>query len=179
MKIEGVTCIWMYVYAMNFWAVRNVKKWNFRLFRPSLRELGLFYPYFVCSTERTLFRVSMMKTKKLHSYSVPKTILFRKWGLKWDHWLINRCFLNFSIVIDYYKRTSLRACKKKNYDENFARDMYLSAMNFELPEMTKKLSFRLFTPNLPQVGLFQSYFVCKSSFRVISMIKFFILDQSR
>ena len=30
------------------------------------------------STESTLFRRSMMKTKKLHSDSVPKTNLFRK-----------------------------------------------------------------------------------------------------
>ena len=34
--------------AMNFWAARNGKKWNFGLFRPNLRELGLFQPWFVC-----------------------------------------------------------------------------------------------------------------------------------
>ena len=34
-------------------------------------------------------------------------------------------------------------------------------------------------PNLPQLGLFHPYFVCKSSFRVVSMIKIIILDQSK
>ena len=45
MKIEPVTCIWMFVCMMNFWAARNGKKWNFGLFRPNLREFGLFHPY--------------------------------------------------------------------------------------------------------------------------------------
>ena len=57
--------------------------------------------------------------------------------------------------------------------------MFVYAMNFELPEMAKKLSFGIFRPNLPQLGLFHSYFVCKSNFRVISMIKIVILDQSK
>ena len=43
----------------------------------------------------------------------------------------------------------------------------------------KKLSFRLLRPNLPQLGLFHPYFVCKYSFREISMIKMVILDQSK
>ena len=34
-------------------------------------------------------------------------------------------------------------------------------------------------PYWPQLGLFHPYFVCKSSFRVISMIKMVILDQSK
>ena len=41
----------------------------------------------------------------------------------------------------------------------------------------KKLSFGLFRPNLPQLGLFHPYFLCKCSFREISMIKV-ILDQN-
>ena len=57
--------------------------------------------------------------------------------------------------------------------------MFVYAMNFELPEMAKKWSFGFFRPNLPQLGLFHAYFVCKSSFRVISMIKIIILDQSK
>ena len=47
-------------------------------------------------------------------------------------------------------------------------------MNFELPEMSKKWSYGFFRPNLPQLWLFHQYFVCKSSFRVISMIKMVI-----
>ena len=31
-----------------FLTARNGKKLSFRLFRPNLRELGLFHPYFVC-----------------------------------------------------------------------------------------------------------------------------------
>ena len=57
--------------------------------------------------------------------------------------------------------------------------MFVYAMNFELPEMAKKLSFGLFRPNLPQLGLFHPYFVSKSCFRVISMIKMVILDQRK
>ena len=54
--------------------------------------------------------------------------------------------------------------------------MFVYAMNFELPEMAKKVKI---WPNLPQLGLFHPYFVCKSSSRVISMIKMVILDQSK
>ena len=57
--------------------------------------------------------------------------------------------------------------------------MFVYAMNFELPEMAKKCRFGLFRPNLPQLGLFHPYFVCKSSYRVISMIKMVIFDQSK
>ena len=57
--------------------------------------------------------------------------------------------------------------------------MFMFMMNFELPEMSKKWNFRFFRPNLPQLGLFHPYFVCKSSFRVISMTKMVILDQSK
>ena len=57
--------------------------------------------------------------------------------------------------------------------------MFVYAMNFELPEMAKKWSLGLFRPNLPPWGLFHQYFVCKSSFRVISMINIVILDQSK
>ena len=57
--------------------------------------------------------------------------------------------------------------------------MFVYAMNFELSEMAKKWSLGLFRPNLPQLGLFHPYFVCRSSFRVISMIKMVIYDQSK
>ena len=52
-------------------------------------------------------------------------------------------------------------------------------MNLELPEMAKKWSFGLFRPNLPKLGWFHPYFESKSSFRVISMIKMVVLDQSK
>ena len=54
--------------------------------------------------------------------------------------------------------------------------MFVYAMNFELPEMSKKWTLDFSGLNLPQLGLFDPYFVCKSSFRVISMIKIVILD---
>ena len=52
-------------------------------------------------------------------------------------------------------------------------------MNFKLPEKAKKLSLGFVIPNLPQLGLFHPYFVNKSSFRVIRMIKIVILDQRK
>ena len=57
--------------------------------------------------------------------------------------------------------------------------MFVYAMIFELPEMAQKWSFGFFRPNLPQLGLFHPYFVSKSSFRVISMIKMIILEESK
>ena len=57
--------------------------------------------------------------------------------------------------------------------------MFVYAINFELPEMSKKQTLDFSGPNLPQLGLFHPYFVCKSSFRVISMIKIVILNQSK
>ena len=57
--------------------------------------------------------------------------------------------------------------------------MFVYAMTFELSEMLKKWSFRLFSPNLHQLGLFHLYFISKTSLRVISMIKIVILDQSK
>ena len=57
--------------------------------------------------------------------------------------------------------------------------MFVYAMNFELPEMAKMGSLVFFRPNLTQLGLFHPYFVSKSGFRVISMIKRVILEQSK
>ena len=56
---------------------------------------------------------------------------------------------------------------------------FMFTINFKLPEMSKKWSFGFFRPNLPQLGLFYPYFVSKSCFRVISMIKIVIWDQSK
>ena len=56
---------------------------------------------------------------------------------------------------------------------------FMFTMNFELLEMSKKWSYGFFRPILPELGLFYPYFVCKSSFGVISMIKRVILDQSK
>ena len=57
--------------------------------------------------------------------------------------------------------------------------MFVYAMNFELPAMVKDEVSGLFRPTLPQLGLFHPDFVSKASFRVISMIKMVILDQSK
>ena len=89
-----------------------------------------------------------------------------------------------SIVIDSDRGHCYEHLKKKKsiYNENWMSDIYLIVyvyMNFELPEMSKKWSYGFFRPNLPQLGLFHSYYVCKSSFRVISMLKMVILDQSK
>ena len=57
MKIEHVTCIWMFVYALNFELPEMAKKWSFG--RPNLAQLGLFHPYFVSKT--SLRVISMIK----------------------------------------------------------------------------------------------------------------------
>ena len=52
-------------------------------------------------------------------------------------------------------------------------DEFLAARN------AKKLSLGLFRPNLCELGLFHPYFICKCSFREISMIKIVILEKSK
>ena len=57
--------------------------------------------------------------------------------------------------------------------------MFMYAMNFELPQMATKMKFLIFQGQHASVGLFHPYFICKSSFIIISMIKNVILDQSK
>ena len=73
MKIEPVTCIWMSVCAMNFWATRNCKKLSFGLFRPNLPQLGLFHPYFVCKCN---FREISMIKMVIWDQSKPISLIF-------------------------------------------------------------------------------------------------------
>ena len=88
MKIERVTCFWMFVYAINFWAARNGKKLYFRLFRPKLRELGLFHAYFVCKCSfREISMIKMVildqsKPISLYSKFVYCTFMIHKNGNK-------------------------------------------------------------------------------------------------
>ena len=56
--------------------------------------------------------------------------------------------------------------------------MFVYAINFKL-QNGKKCSFGLFRPNLHELGLFHPYFVCKYSFKEISMIQMVILDKSK
>ena len=48
MKIDLVTCIWMFVYAINFSAPRNEKKLIFDFSGPSCVSYRYFIWYFVC-----------------------------------------------------------------------------------------------------------------------------------
>ena len=58
--------------------------------------------------------------------------------------------------------------------------MFVCAMNFWAGRNgKKKWNFELFRFNLCELGLFHPYFVCKCSFREISMKKMVILDQSK
>ena len=85
-----------------------------------------------------------------------------------------------SIVIDSDKGHCYKHLKK-NYTENWARDMYLNVCvcdEFWAARNGKKMKFGIFQA-YPASGLFHPYFVCKSSFIVISMIKMVILDQSK
>ena len=88
-----------------------------------------------------------------------------------------------SIVIDSDRGHCYEHLKKNQFPMKIERVTFIwtfmFTINFELPEMSKKWSFGFFRPNLPQLGLFYPYFVCKSSFRVISMTKMVILDRSK
>ena len=53
------------------------------------------------------------------------------------------------------------------------------AMIFELPEVAKNEILDFSRPTCVSYGYFILYFVCKCSFREISMIKMVILDQSK
>ena len=57
--------------------------------------------------------------------------------------------------------------------------MFVCVKNFSAARNSKKLSFGLFRHNLRELGLFHPYFVCKCSFREISIIQMVILDQSK
>ena len=81
MKIEHMTCIWMFVYAMNFWAARNGKKLNFSLFRPNLHESGLFHPYFVCKCsfrEISMIKIIFDQSKPISLYLKIKKLKIEK-----------------------------------------------------------------------------------------------------
>ena len=89
-------------------------------------------------------------------------------------------FFYFLIVIDSDRGQCHEHLKKiKLIEPVTCIWMFGYAINFELPEMAKKWNFGLFRPNLPQLGLFHPYFACKNSFRVISMIKMVIWDESK
>ena len=57
--------------------------------------------------------------------------------------------------------------------------MFVYAMIFELPEMAKNEILNFSGPTCVSYGYFILYFICKCSFREISMIKMVILDQSK
>ena len=92
-------------------------------------------------------------------------------------------FLDFSIVIDSDRGHCYEHLKKNQIMMKIEPVtciwMFGYAINFELKDMAKKWSFRLFMPNLPELSTLKNLPVCKSSFRVISMIKIVILDQSK
>ena len=68
------------------------------------------------------------------------------------------------------------------YDEIWTRDMYLNVCvwdDFWASRNFKKVKFWTFQAQPASVRVISSIFLCKSSFRVISMIKIVILDQSK
>ena len=60
------------------------------------------------------------------------------------------------------------------YSNVCVRDKFLSCQKWDF-----FFFFGLFRPNLHELGLFHPYFICKCSFREISIIKMVILDQSK
>ena len=57
--------------------------------------------------------------------------------------------------------------------------MFVYGMIFKLPEMAKNEVLGFSGPTCVSWGYFIQYFVCKCSFREISMITMVILDQSK
>ena len=107
--------------------------------------------------------------------------MFRKSGLKGDRWPINGCFLDFSIIIDsdrghcceHLKKISLRwKLSPWHVFECLGMRWILSCQKWQ------KVQFGIFQAR-PASFRVISYFVCKSSFRVISMTKIAILDQMK
>ena len=105
----------------------------------------------------------------------------RSFGVHWRGSLTFKlAVLEISIVIDSDRGHCYEHLKKN--DENWPVTyiwMFVYSTNFELPEMSKKWTLDFSGPNLHASGLFHPNFVCKSSFRVISMIKMVISDQSK
>ena len=95
----------------------------------------------------------------------------------------NQHVLVISIVIDSDRGHCCEHLKNIYiYDENWACDMiwmFVCVMNFWAAWNGKNWNFRLFRPNLHEFRLLYLYFVCKCSFREISMINFLIWDQSK
>ena len=86
--------------------------------------------------------------------------------------------MDFTRVIGCDRGHCYEHLKKKNYDENWARDIYLYVCvcnEFWAARNGKKVKFGTFQAQ-PASGLFHPYFVSKTSLRVISMIKMVILD---
>ena len=110
-----------------------------------------------------------------------KTKLFRKWDLKEDRLLINSFFLTFQLLLILIRGIVTSIKKKLRWKSSPWHVFECLSMRWILScqKWPKKWSFRLFIHNLPQLGLFDPYFVCKWSFRVISMLKIVILDQSK
>ena len=63
-------------------------------------------------------------------------------------------------------------------DENWACDMYLNVCVCNELWAARNGKKWNFGPNLHELGLFHPYFLCKCSFREISMIKMVIVDKS-
>ena len=102
------------------------------------------------------------------------------WG---DRWVINSCFLDFSIVIDSYRLHCYEHLKKINLRwklspwhvfECLCVRWILSCQKWQKNEV---LDFS--GPTCMSYGYFIQYFVCKCSFKEISMIKMVILDKSK
>ena len=92
MKIEPLTYIWMFVYAVNFELPEMAKKWSFGLFRPNLPQLGLFHPYFV--SKISLRVISTIKIVILDQ-SKPISLILKKKNQKFK----NQKFVNYTFII--------------------------------------------------------------------------------
>ena len=106
MKIEPLTCIWMFVCAMNFWPGRNGNRWSFWFFRPNLPQLGPFHPYFVC---KCCFRAISIIKMVILDQSKPILLYLKIKKFK------NPKFVNFTFIIHKNgNKTSIQPIIKLN-----------------------------------------------------------------
>ena len=126
-------------------ALAGLQKKNTRITNAKKNIVYNFYFMFCC--------VINNNNKKKTCIHIPLSNIYFIYCM-----MIINIFFVISIVIDSDRGHCYKHLKrKKNYHENWARDIYLNVCvcdEFLSPRNSKKLSFELFRPNLHKLGLF-------------------------
>ena len=93
MKIERVTFIWTFMFAMNFELPEMSEKWSFGFFSPNLPLLGLFHPYFVYKSS---FRVLSMTKMVTLDQSKPISLYLKIKKSKIQKLIIRKLYVYYS-----------------------------------------------------------------------------------